>query len=580
MAHHSSTFQEVQDETLNEGASISPSPNGLSLASVVGIIVSVIAIASFYLCLWKYSYNFPYFDDFEVILDFLNRFAASGGLSERLRLLFEQHSEHRVVFTRSIALLEYSVFGRINFQSFMLIGHTSLVAILILFAKAVWQKSKIPLLYFAPVALLLFNFRYFETSFWAMTALQNLWVLAFAFFAFYFLFQPARWAIWVAAVFGVVATFTSGNGMLTFIAGAGVLALNRQLLTRKGLIWSVTGITVIVSYLTGYVKPAQHPEVLQPLINNPIPAFGYALAFLGGMFTENVVVAVIVGSVLVLITAGLTFQKYFRQNPTLYCLIVFLIMTAGLAGVSRSGFGIEQALASRYMIVSTLLVVSCFAAMISLRQSRLNTGWGIAILIVSLYFHYNTYGQYLPAKKADKAEFEKDFRQINEGKLTHFNFGWPPLDARREFPRQVLRTADSLGYFPFEFRDEAEVLASLPVESTGRSAHHFDRFEKRGPIVTMSGWGLIRGVDPDDVIPVLCFKDKQKNPVKYMVLQAAQRKDVAEQFADDGLDHTGSGFETVFNANEIEPGNYTLSLFLVTPDFKIEIDAGPTRLGQ
>jgi hypothetical protein len=539
------------------------------------------AISSFFFYLWKYSYNFPYFDDFEVILDFLNRFAGSGSHSEQLRLLFEQHSEHRVAFTRLIALVEYYLVGRIDFRSFILIGHTSLMAILILFTKAVWQRSKIPLLFLAPVALALFNFRYFETSFWAMTALQNLWVLAFAFLAFYFLFQPTRWSAWIAATFGVLATFTSGNGMLTLVAGACVLALNRKLLSRNGLIWGVAGFAVIALYFTGYVKPAQHPEVIEPLLNNPLSAVGYALAFLGGMFTESVSVAVIIGGVLVLVVAGLTYKKYFEQNPTIYSLIVFLIMTAGLAGVSRSGFGIEQALASRYMIVSTLLVVSCYAALISLGQMRLNTGWGIAIVVASLYFHYSTYALYLPAKKADKAEFERDRRLISQGRLTHFNFGWPPLDVRREFPREVLRKADSLGYFPFKFRDEAEVLGSLPTPSTARSAHHFDRFEKRGPtIVTMSGWGLIRGVDSNDVVAVLCFKDEDKTPVKYMVLQPALRNDVAQVYAGDGVDHARSGFQTVFNANEIKPGNYTLSLFLVGPDFKVEIDAGPTSLGR
>src|SRR5262249_34525230 len=150
---------------------------------------------------FRYSYNFPYFDDFEIILAFLNSFLTAGQASEKLRLLFEQHSEHRLVFDRAIALAEYFICGKIDFRSLVLIGNTALVVILLLCYKSVERTRKLPLLCLAPIALLLFNFRYFETSFWSMAALQHLWVLCFAFCAFYFLFQPTAYATVLAILF-------------------------------------------------------------------------------------------------------------------------------------------------------------------------------------------------------------------------------------------------------------------------------------------------------------------------------------------------------------------------------------------
>jgi hypothetical protein len=549
------------------------------LLTFVAIVVSAIAIVSFYVCLFKYSYNFPYFDDFEVILAFLNSFLTTGQAAEKLGLIFEQHSEHRVVFDRVIALAEYLVTGRIDFRSLILIGNAALGGILILCYKS--ARPKLSWLCFAPICLLLFNFRYFETSFWSMAALQNLWVLCFVFASLYFLFQLRARAMVPAILFGLFATFTSANGMAVFVAGAIVLALDRQLASRKGLIWCAAGIAVVATYFYGYVKPVQHPEVIKPLMTNPLGFSGYVLALLGAVFTENVTVSIIIGCLLVGLAGFLSYQRCFHESPIAYALIIFLLITSILAGLARFGFGVEQALASRYAIVSTLLVVSCYLALVPPLQHRVKAAWWMVILALSICFHYSTYAKYLPARKEEKSNFERDRARIAEGKLSHFNFGWPPLDPRREFPRQVLRESDALGYFSFKFKDDAQILESLSLSSTAQTAHHFDRFQQVGPVlVFLEGWALIKGVDSKDVIPVVCFKEENGNPAKYIVLKQSSRPDIAKEFDSDRVDHSMSGFETVFNRAELKPGKYTLTLFLVGPDFKVAIEAGPTLLGQ
>jgi len=549
--------------------------------SLSAIIVAIIAIASFYFCLLRYAYNFPYFDDFEVILAFLNSYLTTGQASEKIRLLFEQHAEHRVVFARAVALTEYWLSGKIDFRVLILVGNAALLGVLILFYQAVPRTARLAPVFLAPIAALLFNFRYLQTSFWAMAALQNLWVLCFAFASFYFLFQRPFYTAFIASFLGWLATYTSGNGAAAFVAGAIVLALNRQLWTTKSLIWNLGGLTAIVSYFHGYVKPAQHPGVIDPLTNHPIGYLGYVLALLGSVFTENVVAAVVIGGCLVGFVAYLTFRKYSRDNPIIYTLMVFLLLTSLLGGAARFGFGIEQALVSRYAIISTLFVICCYVALVSPLQKRIGTGWGIVILIVTVCFHYSTYAKYLPEKRKEKTDFERNYAKVIEGKLSHFSFGWPPLDIRRQFPRQELRKADALGYFAFKFREEAEILTALPDNPTRETAHRFERFQQIGPaIVVFSGWGLIRGVPSQDTIPVLCFKDQQGHATNYIVLEQENRADIATTYAADSVDYSTSGFQTIFNRAEIKPGKYTVAVILAAPDFKVTIDAGPTRLGQ
>ena len=366
-----------------------------------------------------------------------------------------------------------------------------------------------------------------------------------------------------------------------FVAGAIVLILNGELLRRRTLMWCVAGVFAIGSYFYRYVNPADHPSVVEPITNDPVGYMGHVLALLGGVFTENVAMAIVIGSILFGFVVYLTVRKYFLENPIIYALMIFLMLTSVAGSAARFGFGIEQALVSRYTIISALLVVSCYLAFVPLVQDRFNAvGW-IAILAAATCFHYGTYGQYLPDKKTEKAEFERDQARILRGQLSHFGFGWPPLDRRRQLPRQMLRAANSLGYFPFWFRDEAEVLESMPTNANKETAHAFERFQQIGPaVIVFSGWGLIRGLNAEDVIPVLCFKDEQGNARNYIVLQAKPRPDVMTKYAGDRVDYTMAGFETVFNRAEIKPGKYHVTLYLVATDFKVAIDAGPTTFGQ
>src|SRR5205085_516135 len=127
-----------------------------------------------------------------VVLDFLNRFLTTSSGWDRARLLFEQHGEHRVLFGRMVALVACYTTGKVDFKWLILIGNAALPVILILFYRLIGRTNEARRVYLVPVALLMFNFRYWEASFWASTALQNIWVLAFALLALYFLFQSTR----------------------------------------------------------------------------------------------------------------------------------------------------------------------------------------------------------------------------------------------------------------------------------------------------------------------------------------------------------------------------------------------------
>ena len=68
----------------------------------------ILAFVIYCVVVYKYAFNFPYLDDFDAILDFLNRYDLSSG-KESLVMFLGQHNEHRIFFPRLIAFINYLI---------------------------------------------------------------------------------------------------------------------------------------------------------------------------------------------------------------------------------------------------------------------------------------------------------------------------------------------------------------------------------------------------------------------------------------------------------------------------------------
>jgi len=63
------------------------------------------------LLLLRAAVDVPAFDDYDAVVDFLNRWVASDSGVVRARLLFSQHIEHRPVPLRAAAVATHAAFG-------------------------------------------------------------------------------------------------------------------------------------------------------------------------------------------------------------------------------------------------------------------------------------------------------------------------------------------------------------------------------------------------------------------------------------------------------------------------------------
>jgi hypothetical protein len=231
----------------------------------------------------------------------------------------------------------------------------------------------------------MFNLRQFENLLFGIQAAFYMLILSFL-LAIYLL-QTGKglgWRFLGAVACGVTGTFSVASGLLIWIIGA--LQLIAIYVSRprgeKAIyllplsVWMAVSAGMYIFYFWGYVKPAWHPSLLY-FTGQPLVAVAYGLAALGSLFSLNTVTAVMTGLVLsfLYVMAGLVVFRnlagYARYLPYL-ALAVFTCASVLLLVLGRSGFGIEQALSSRYISITVLGIIGIYLAIVSIPMRFIN----------------------------------------------------------------------------------------------------------------------------------------------------------------------------------------------------------------
>lgn len=314
-------------------------------------IILLIPFFIYSLFVFRYSVDIPYYDDHDVILNFMNTFVQAKTPTERISLLFLQHNEHRIVFDRIITLCYYYLFGEINFKPLIMfgnIGWTLTVLILIGYLK----KSLHPLIYLIPIPYLLLSFSHWENMFFAMAAIQNYW---FIFFTIAFLISLSEDKPILSCILFIMALFTSGGGIVLYPLGNLFLILRRK--WKSFVLFFAISTCCIVFYFYGYHKPPYHPSIIEVALN-PFRTTIYFFIFLGNILPFPKYSALPIGLLLGSMAAYFAFKR--RGGLFWRLTIYFVMMIALLTTVTRSGFGVEQAASSRYSLFPLLALTSIY----------------------------------------------------------------------------------------------------------------------------------------------------------------------------------------------------------------------------
>ncbi len=160
--------------------------------------------------------------------------------------------------------------------------------------------------------------------------------------------------------------------------------------SRRAAVWSALafGLAILAIYVTTYNHPENHPSFEFADIDKLI---GFSLIYMGGIFAANTAVAAVLGGLGVL-GFGVAAALLLGAEPaTRRIMLPWSILqmyawgTAVMAAITRSGFGLDYALQSRYATLPGLFWVSLAIALTlwAVRSGRFSR-IAAAFLVVAL----------------------------------------------------------------------------------------------------------------------------------------------------------------------------------------------------
>jgi hypothetical protein len=344
-----------------------------------------------YLYVRAFGVNVVFADAWEMIPIFRKWFHGQLTFAD----LYAQENDHRMFFPKGAELVLGILTKYNNVAEMYLIVSCLLVTAGVLL-MAFRREIGLPLIFFAPVALLVFSFRQYENMLFGFQ-INFAFTQTFGVLALYLLCFSSRdnfraHAAFVAALGGAtVASFSNAQGLLVWPAGLLGLLLGSALKPGKKVllgIWGIVGVGEWVAYFVGYRTPPGHPPLLDAL-GHIGTATQYFLTLLGSALFWQQEQAFAGGLVIGCLALGMFLATYgrgvLREHPFWISLLFYSLLILATITLGRSGmFGLWQAAVSRYTAFSILAVTSLYAMLakmvFTIRASVLRS-----VLLIALF---------------------------------------------------------------------------------------------------------------------------------------------------------------------------------------------------
>lgn len=283
--------------------------------------------------------------------------------------LFTPLNEHRVFFPQMIllAIEHLTQFNTVAEMYCSWIVMCAITGVIFLMWRDTFGISGKSLLYFLPVPWLVFSLRQWENLLFGFQLVYYFFVLC-VILSLYFLNRTDRISGIPAIGFAGIASFSNLLGLLVWPAGLLLIVL-----AKRGKAWITAWISAasicIVLYFYGWQRVGQ-PSVLY-FVQRPLDAAAYFTAALGsplgmgpwlsGLFLFSAILGgfVLAGSIVILYS--LARSRRIARHALWIALLSFVVGVSLFLTVGRGGYGIGQALTSRYVAYFLLGIIAFYA---------------------------------------------------------------------------------------------------------------------------------------------------------------------------------------------------------------------------
>src|SRR6478672_375360 len=531
----------------------------------------------------RHAVNVPYADEFTLAPLFLKAHDHTLTVAD----LFAQHNEHRYFFSGLLLIgLTQMAHGDVRADMYFSVVLTVLVSINLWFLikNTISGSTRLRVLVLFLINLLLFSPVQAENWTWGFQVplfLCNFLFSCGLLVAFSSLGVAKKFALCLVLAF--VATFSFGGGVLLWALTFPV-ALIRSGMSWKsriawGLGWGAAAVGAMALYFFHYVKPAIHPSIAAS--RNPVDYFLYVTTFLGAHLSrasrlEPIFQAALIGSVLLVLWSGATIHMFrywrdldLRQRMLPWVAVgSYAILNALLAAAARIGFGVNQALDSRYTSFSLYLSVAAIGLFVTLRRelcSRIESHRFIgAVLrletILLTAFALFSLGAFSWGRSS-VIEIQQTrlwgkgallFSNVMDSGEIHDRY----LVAYAPQARAYANTLDRIGLLH-------PSMISTPEISKLHAKHEkdigfLDYITTSGGSCTVVGWAALPKTRTRAHCIVLSYEDPVRGPVAFRVADEIQsRPDVAIVLRAPAAED--SGWTCHFDRSAIPPGDHLLT---------------------
>jgi len=495
----------------------------------------------------KYSVNVPYWDDYTA-MDNLLSFLEIKTILPKIKYLFRQHNEHRVVFDRIVFLAQYYVFGTLNFKQLSLFGNLGWILAVFVLIFTFHKEYDLPYFYLLPIPYILLNFVQSEEMFFPMASIQFYWSILFTVL---FILSLVYERIFLSIFIFLIALFTSGGALVLFPLGIIFFLYKHNV---KGLGFFGTAATILIFvYFYHYESVPYHPSVYNSFVNFE-QTITYFFAFLGN-FTTSYETALTFG----IISSFVIIFLIIRQTENLFAplLIGYISLTAIATALTRSGFGLNQALSSRYTPFSLILLVCIyFLVLTSAGKNILKRRFFFLFLVLVMTYFFGI------LLKIDLSEsFERQKAEKLFGIASYLNGDNSNLAHQyKDVVANILSSSIEKGIYDYKDIPQyhVEELNTI-IPSSSNILSHIDYFDG----YQIEGWAFI----PDEIasnsqISILLSDGKK---VLRFDPFSENRPDVSQAY-DKRFQYDDSGFKAFLSIYKIPNGNYKIGVLVKNGD--------------
>jgi hypothetical protein len=495
----------------------------------------------------------PINDDF-ALLDFINKYLESNNFSEKIKLLFAQHNEHRIFYDRMFTLLSYKLIGTVNFTFLATIGNLSLIVICLIFYK-IFNNLKRNVIYFVPVTVLLFSLSSWENITFPMATLSNFSVLLFIISSIFFLTKneiTKKTELALAFLLFVLAVFTQGAGVFLIPISSFIFLIKKEY--KTGFIYLLFQILILLIYFYDYENYGNNKSILDLLLTEKLALIKFMFAFLGSslsyflVFTNNseqsIIFTTIAGFLFSFFFLFITYKKYYKQNLFIYCLMALIVLSAIAVSFSRIGNGIETAVASRYRINSLLFLIAIYFWVIDtirLKNDRILL-YPILVASISFFFFISLkHTEYLDIRKRQTVygvlSYDSgDISNLN-GDKQFLNFYRETFNKSKELKTYFLPSNEVYEkYFPFS---KKAIIGNSTSSSQRFLNVSVDNVKELKDSFLIEGWAFPEGLDTRNQTIFIGLNEEKTNETVYFSTNIVLRHDLSPYFKISGLLHGG-----------------------------------------